>query len=258
MTIVRGWRLALAWCAFVLVYLHACVGRASTFERDLVKCQTGGAQVTATTFSCTLCGVPVNCDVRSCTWGSLQFTDNGQSQELQLINVGKQLYCVNQGGSMVASASASGMQGATLDRAFRHNRPGSPIQYGGIAEYSNYSGGLSSYGVALPVSYARSFTLDNTDLDLSGDLLFGHNEYVTQYGFTASPTMRYFPQSSAGSKMVYGRTRSRRCRWQRWRRQAPARRRRALSMHRAWTRSAARPTPRSRSASWPARIRPGR
>jgi hypothetical protein len=122
---------------------------------------------------------------------------------------GFQIYCINRGGSLLASSSPIGSQGHTLDRALGGGTRRDPGQLvvGGILEYAAFEGGGSTEGIAAPLSKNIAWSSREMDLDLSGALMFAHGEVAQQYGVTAHPTLRFFPGGGSpapGTRAVFG------------------------------------------------------
>lgn len=105
---------------------------------------------------------------------------------------------------MVASAAPVGAQGLALDRAFRGRSSDGAVSFGGLLEYATLDGDVSSFGLAAPVSWQRSFTSEDTDMDLAAALLAARSDSLTQFGVAAHPSVRYFPQGDTAAKSVYG------------------------------------------------------
>ncbi|MBI3201962.1 MAG: hypothetical protein HYZ29_10495 [Myxococcales bacterium] len=205
---IAGMRRAVALVVAGSVATFASGARAASPSEELDTCTQDYLNASGGSFECSVCGVTAGCDADSCHWGSLK-GEVGQQSLQTMIAAGYQLFCLNRGGSLVATASPAGSQGAALDRAFGDKRQlGHALQVGGVLEYTSLNGlgggDSSSYGAAVPVSFRRSFSAANTDLDLAGTVLFGKSEWVTQYGFSALPSLRWFPAASPGEKQVFG------------------------------------------------------
>ncbi len=205
---IAGMRRAVALVVAGSVATFASGARAASPSEELDTCTDDYLKANGGSFECSVCGVKAGCNADSCHWGPLK-GEVGQQSLQTMITAGYQLFCLNRGGSVVATGSPAGSQGAALDRAFGDKRQlGQSLQVGGVLEYASLNGlgggDASSYGAAVPVSLRRSFSAANTDLDLAGTLLFGKNEWVTQYGFSALPSLRWFPTESPGTKQVFG------------------------------------------------------
>ncbi|MGE0320737.1 MAG: hypothetical protein AB7S68_00450 [Polyangiaceae bacterium] len=198
-----------SWCRTVPLLTALGVWSWSASARadyadDFAVCSDRYFAANGGTFDCNICGVDAGCTGSDCHWGSLNTTATDSSALSATLNAGFQLYCANAGGSMVASAAPVGAQGMALDRAFRGRSKDGSLSLGGLFEYANFDGDVQSYGLAAPVSWQRSFTSDDTDLDLAGALIAARSDLLTQFGVAVHPAARYFPSGNASSKTVFG------------------------------------------------------
>lgn len=192
---------ALAATAALLLVPHPA--SAATPDEEYNDCVSKYLSAGGGAFDCSVCGVGAGCTGNDCHWGSLKANAANDAALAAMLDTGFQLYCLNRGGTLVASASLVGSQGATLDRALGPAKAASQLQVGGVLEYAAYDV-ADAFGVAAPFSFNRSLSSKTMDLDLAGSLLFGKTDAVTQYGLTTHPSLRFFPASGGGSKQVFG------------------------------------------------------
>jgi hypothetical protein len=190
----------------LLVGFFAEGARAASPEEEAAACvdqyDSGGP------FTCTVCGVEAGCkSATECYWGALEFEASDSAAAAALAN-GYQIYCINRGGSLLASSSPIGAQGQILDRALQGaSRSPGQLAIGGILEYAALEGGDSTQGIAAPISKNVALSTRETDLELSGSLMFASGEVAQQYGVATRPTLRFFPGADSpapGTRAVFG------------------------------------------------------
>jgi hypothetical protein len=201
-------RIALVVACLLHVLLLSPRAGAATPEEERNSCVDQYSPSSFTPFTCTVCGVEAGCtSVDDCYWGSLSVEPSSSGLIAAFVS-GFQIYCVNRGGSLLASSSPIGSQGQILDRALSGTRrDAGQMVVGGILEYAAFEGGGSTEGIAAPISKNVSWSSREMDLDLSGSLMFANGEAAQQYGITAHPTLRFFPGGGSpapGTRAVFG------------------------------------------------------
>ncbi len=178
---------------------------AATPDAELNACVDKYISANGGKFDCSVCGISAGCSGNDCHWGALGASAANDAALSAMMTSGYQLYCLNAGGSMVASASPVAAQTGAIDRALRGaGRSGNGRQLGGAVEYGSRSGGSSSYGVAAPFSFTRRIGDGSKDFDIAGTALFGHTSELSQYGVNAAPMLRFFPSSEGRPNRVFG------------------------------------------------------
>ena len=155
----------------------ASAGPQERFQSDYAACE---AKYDGTSsFTCSICGVAVSCSGNQCSWGDLKSDD--VRQDLTALAPGFTLYCLNQGGTLLASASPAGTQSRGLDSAFRGLAGRlSKGEIGGVVEYTKYDGGDGAYGATVPLR----FSLDDRRT-VSGTVMAGNATGFKQFGANA-------------------------------------------------------------------------
>ncbi len=197
----------LRWWITAWVLTSAAPAWATLYEKanaDLLACP-GTTFKYGSPFTCAnVCGKTFTCaavdgsDTQSCTWGAYNGRINyaGVSNDqvfAAFLTRGASFNCTGNGGSIVASASAVGVQEHTISATYsrmekRSKRSGPEISAGATGEVSATEAG-SGVGFTVPGSYGTRAW--DGDLDVRGNLIVGSGA-LNQFGVNVNPLYSRF------------------------------------------------------------------
>lgn len=184
------------WMVIAILSLPAGLraGPTDRFQADYLDCASKYLAASGGAFSCSICGVAAGCSGDNCTWGGLTTNLNNQEQFSAVVQAGFRLYCLNSGGSLVASAAAVAVLARDVGTAIQSRGP-RPLSsaIGGTLELTAVDQADSSYGVAVPVYYQAS-----PQVGISGTVLAGKAPGLTQVGFNARPSLALLERAEPG------------------------------------------------------------
>jgi hypothetical protein len=195
-------------CVALLVSRVAVAGPEQWFSEGMKECSDKYMNAAkGTSFTCNICGVGAGCTGSDCHWGGIKANATSDKELGTALAKGYQLYCLNQGGALLPSASPAAVQSRAASATFRaveRERPSSPrgmqpLSMGGLFDFTT----KSVYGVALPLSTSYSGA-PGSAWDLGGALLFGKGADVTQFGAAFRPGYRLSAVREAGEAGARG------------------------------------------------------
>jgi hypothetical protein len=191
-----------ALLAVLLAPAGAVAGPEDEFRRGFEACtdaRNSASERGSDNFDCTICGAPVSCtgrndgtlfglDITSCDWGALSVGDADDSTDLEALDLGFQLYCVNRSGTLTATRSITARQAVTLDGAFKRAKETTKeVLRGflprGLAGALDLSSG-EVVGAAVPYGFAYGLG-ERGRVDVDGDVFFTRSPALTQIGLNA-------------------------------------------------------------------------